>query len=109
MKKTNSHISKNNDSKVLNERLPFFDRPEVIKWILRLFYIACAVLLALDFIIHRYIYTDIEKVPAFYAIYGCAACVILVLVATQMRKLLMRDEEYYEPSAQNENNKQKGG
>jgi hypothetical protein len=32
----------------------------------------------------------------FYAIYGFVACVILVLVAKEMRKLVMRDEDYYD-------------
>ena len=73
----------------------FFDRPEVIKWMLRIFYSICIVLVIVDFIIHRHIVTDVEKIPAFYAIYGFVACVLLVLVASQMRKLLMRGEHYY--------------
>lgn len=75
----------------------FFDRPATIKWILRIFYFICIVLAAADFVIHRHTYTEMEKIPTFYAAYGFIACVILVLIATQMRKWLMRGEEYYEP------------
>jgi hypothetical protein len=74
----------------------FFDRPQTIKWILRIFYSICVLLVIVDFIVHRHIETAIEKVPAFYAIYGFVACVILVLIATEMRKVLMRDEHYYD-------------
>ena len=33
--------------------------------------------------------------PASYAIYGFAACVILVLLGIVLRRLVMRDENYY--------------
>lgn len=74
----------------------FFYRPEVIQWILRVFYAICVVLVVVDFLVHRHIVSNIEKIPAFYAIYGFIACVILVLIATEMRKMLMREEHYYE-------------
>ena len=32
----------------------------------------------------------------FYAGYGFVACVLLVLIAKEMRKLLMRREDYYD-------------
>lgn len=82
----------------------FFDRPIVIKWILRLFYISCVLLVVADFIVHRHIYTDMEKIPTFYALYGFIACVVLVLIATQMRKLLMREESYYDSAETTEQN-----
>ena len=55
-----------------------------------------ALLVVVDFIYHRHVHHPWEKVPAFYCLYGFAACVVLVLIATQMRKLVMRDEEYYD-------------
>lgn len=33
--------------------------------------------------------------PASYAIYGFVACVILVLLGIVLRRLVMRDEDYY--------------
>jgi hypothetical protein len=38
-----------------------------------------------------------ETWPGFYALFGFAACVSLVLAAKQLRKLVMRPEDYYEP------------
>ena len=74
----------------------FFDKKENIKKILYVFYALCALLFAADFVIHRHIYHSWEELPGFYAIFGFVACVVLVLLATQMRKLLMRGEDYYE-------------
>lgn len=79
-----------------NEPKDFFDKPENIKKILKIFYIACAVLVVADFIVHRHIYHSWENIPAFYAIYGFVGCVILVLIAKEMRKFLMRGEDYYD-------------
>lgn len=75
----------------------FLDKKENIQKILYVFYAICGLLFAADFVIQRYIYHSWERLPGFYAIYGFVACVVLVLLATLMRKFLMRDEEYYEP------------
>ena len=79
-----------------NEKNYFFDKKENIQKILYGFYALCAVLLAADFIIHRHTYHSWEQLPGFYPIFGFAACVALVLVATQMRKMLMKPENYYD-------------
>ena len=88
------------------EQTHFFDKPKNVTLILRIFYFLCAVLVLLDFVVHRHIYTEIESVPTFYALYGFVACVVLVLIATQMRKWLMRDENYYGDVPQNDANVQ---
>ncbi len=79
-----------------DEPQDFFDKPENIKLILKIFYAICVVLVLVDFIVHRHIYHSWENIPAFYAIYGFVGCVILVLVAKEMRKFLMRGEDYYD-------------
>ena len=81
-----------------NEPEDFFDKPKNVKLILRVFYVLSALLVIIDFFYERKPHDPHpwEWIPAFYAIYGFVACVILVLIATQMRKLLMRDEDYYE-------------
>lgn len=56
----------------------------------------CGLLFVTDFIYHRHIVHPWEELWGFYAIYGFVSCVVLVLVAKQMRKLLMRKEQYYE-------------
>ena len=36
-----------------------------------------------------------ERWPGFYSLYGFIGCVALVLGAKELRKLIMRDEDYY--------------
>lgn len=79
-----------------HQTIGFFYRKDVIRWFLRIFYFCCAALLIADFIIHRHIVTDIERIPTFYAIYGLISCVVLVYLAKWLRILLIRDENYYD-------------
>lgn len=74
----------------------FFDKPKNVDIILKVFYVICALLVILDFVVHRHIYVSFEEIPAFYAIYGFVACVVLVVLAKVMRKVLMREETYYD-------------
>ena len=78
------------------ERNHFFDDPANVKKVLRVFYVICAVLLLADFAVHRHVYHEWEGLWGFYALYGFVACVLLVLIAKEMRKLLMRAEDYYD-------------
>jgi hypothetical protein len=79
-----------------NEPQGFFDKPENVSKMLKVFYVICGLLVLADFVVHRHIYHDWEKIPAFYAIYGFVGCVVLVLIAREMRKVLMRSEDYYD-------------
>ena len=45
---------------------------------------------------HRHVIHAWEALPGFYPIYGFIACALLVLIAKQMRKPLMRKEDYYD-------------
>lgn len=74
----------------------FFDKPQNISKILKVFYAICILLVVADFIVHRHIYHAWEQLPAFYAIYGFVGCVVLVLIAKAMRKVLMKKEDYYD-------------
>ncbi|MCF6199451.1 MAG: hypothetical protein L3J67_08655 [Hyphomicrobiaceae bacterium] len=67
-----------------------------MKLLLAVFYTICVLLVVADFLIHRHITMEWEKIPAFYALYGFVACVLLVVVAKLMRKIVMREENYYD-------------
>ncbi|MCP5084409.1 MAG: hypothetical protein GY948_22190 [Alphaproteobacteria bacterium] len=73
-----------------------FDDPKNVQRLLNGFYAVCALLVVVDFFIHRHISLVWEKIPAFYAIYGFVACVVLVILAKVMRKGVMRGENYYD-------------
>lgn len=73
-----------------------FDNPRNVDRLLKGFYVICIMLVIADFIIHRHMTMGWEKIPAFYAIYGFIACVVLVVIAKWMRKVIMRKENYYD-------------
>jgi len=74
----------------------FFDKPENVNRLLKGFYAICILLVVADFVIHRHISLSWEEIPAFYALYGFIACVVLVVIAKEMRKVIMRKEDYYD-------------
>jgi hypothetical protein len=73
-----------------------FDKPRNVSRLLRGFYLICMLLFILDFILHRHAALAWEDYTGFYAIFGFVACVTLVLIAKQMRKIVMRKEDYYD-------------
>lgn len=77
-------------------RRHFFDDPVKVTWTFRLLYAACAVLLLADFVINRHVVHPWEGLPGFYAVYGFVGIVVLVLLAKQLRRVVMRDEDYYD-------------
>lgn len=79
-----------------SEKIHFFDKPENIRFVLRIFYGLCALLVALDFIVHRHTEFRWEGLYGFYPLYGFVGCVVLVFVAKWMRTFLMRPEDYYD-------------
>ena len=83
------------------EKRHFFDDPSRVRLVIRGLFAACALLLAADFFFHRHLsFREGTFAPegwwGFYGIYGFVACVLLVLGATQLRRILMRDEDYYD-------------
>lgn len=95
---------KTNTKKTSAEKIYIFDKPENVKCVLYALYLLCAGLFIADFILHRHNYHQWEEIPAFYALFGFGAYVIIVASAALLRKLVMRPEDYYEPKA----NKTKG-
>ncbi len=77
-------------------KIHLFDRPENVDRLLKGFYAVCILLVLADFVLYRHIGFGWEKIPAFYAIYGFAACVLLVVIAKKIRNVVMRKEKYYD-------------
>ena len=84
-----------------------FDEPRNVRRVLRGLYAVCAVFFLIDvvdFLLHKFARTPalrhaegpLDWLPGFYGIYGFVACAILVLAAKELRKILMRDEDYYD-------------
>ena len=79
-----------------NEKKYFFDKPGNVSRFLRVFYVICALLFLMDFVIHRHTIIKLEELHGFYAIFGFVAFVVLVEGSILLRKLVMRKEDYYD-------------
>ncbi len=93
------------NEKLSVEKKSFFDHPRNVKRLLHFLYASCALLLLLDFVIHRHAIHRWENLWGFYPIYGFVGCVILVQVAAWMRSFLMRAEDYYDSEGRNNEEK----
>lgn len=92
----NDHAAPNSD-----EKNYWFDDARNVKKILLSLYISCGGLFVADFFYHKHADLEFESWFGFHAIYGFGACVLLVLAAKVMRKVLARAENYYEDSTLN--------
>lgn len=74
----------------------WLDDPKNVDRLVRCFYAVCAVLLAIDVFVPKHGPFPIEHVFGYYGWFGFIACVALVLIAKQLRRVLMRPENYYD-------------
>ena len=73
----------------------FYDK-KVINFIVYLLYALCAAVLLVDVFHHKHGHFTFEEWFGFYALYGFVSYMVIVLSAKQLRKLLKRDEDYYD-------------
>ena len=74
----------------------WLDRPRNVSKLYYAVWCAGALLVLLDFVLHRHDEIGFAETAGFYAAYGFVACVLLVLTAKALRRLLKRSEDYYE-------------
>ena len=84
-----------------DEKKHIFDHPKNVKLVVKALYGLCIFFFLVDFVFHRHsAFHDLDLGPeewkGFYAFYGCVSCVVLVLLAKEMRKVVMRKEDYYD-------------
>ena len=79
------------------------DSPSFVKRLIWAVFIVCGFLLVIDPFVpkhegYEYKYTlfEVERWWGFYGIYGFVGCVFLVLAAKEMRRIIMKPENYYE-------------
>ena len=83
-------------TKTIDHKQHVFDKSKNVNRVLHTLYTICAALFLIDFVYARKMMHPWEAVWGFYAIYGFVACVLLVLIAKEMRRLVMRREDYYD-------------
>ncbi len=59
-------------------------------------WIVCFLLVMADPLYEKHIEFPIERVWGFFGFYGFVSCVLLVLAAKQLRKIVGRGEDYYD-------------
>ena len=66
------------------------------KWATRVLLAAGAMLVVLEFVVHRHGEIAAEDIPLFPAVYAFVICVAIVVGGIWLRKVAMRDEDYYD-------------
>jgi len=81
-----------------DDRKVWLDEPRNVKKVIRGLFAVCAVVALADLLPYKeHLHFGFEYWPGFFSIFGFVACVFLVLAATQLRKILKRGEDYYDP------------
>ena len=78
------------------EKKYWLDSSNNILIVVRMLYVTCAAVFLLDLTGLRHAEAPWEGWPGFYSLYGFIGCTALVLVAKEMRKILMRKEDHYD-------------
>ncbi|MBL4721495.1 MAG: hypothetical protein JKY20_10245 [Alphaproteobacteria bacterium] len=74
----------------------WLDRPDSAKKICWALYVLCAALFFADAFYEKHSHYAVEDWFGFYAIFGFVFSIGLVLSAKELRRLVMRKEDYYD-------------
>jgi hypothetical protein len=74
----------------------WLDDPRNVDRIAYALYAICAILIIIDMFVERHGPFAVEHLFGFYGVFGFVACVALVLAAKELRKIIMRPENYYD-------------
>lgn len=88
--------SRKNASSKHGEKRYWLDDSRNVDKIVWALYAVCGLLLVIDPLVHKHGPFAIEHWFGFYGIYGLVACIGLVLAAKELRRILMRPEDYYD-------------
>ena len=80
------------------------ENPEQVKKLRRIFYVTLALLVGIDFFIHReHAIFFWDSIPGFSALYGFISCVLIIIVSKVIGHAgLMKREDYYDLPAEGE-------
>lgn len=79
-----------------DEKQYWLDQPSTGNLIFWGLVVLCIGLTAVDLVFHRHSHFKFEERFGFYGFFGFIASIGLILAAKQMRKLLKREENYYD-------------
>ena len=98
-KSTDSHAKRSHDAateSARGEKKYWLDDLRNVRKIYGGLWIVCILLVTTDLLYEKHIEFLIERVVGFFGFYGFVACVLLVLAAKQLRKIVGRGEDYYD-------------
>ena len=64
--------------------------------IFRILLCLCTAMVILEIIVHRHVNFSWEGWPGFYGLWGFVSLLTIVILAKQLRRLIERDENYYD-------------
>ena len=79
-----------------NERTYWLDDPKSVRWIIGTLVALCAGLLLADLAYHKHTHFAFESWFGFFPVFGFLAYCCIVGSAKLLRRLVMRDEDYYD-------------
>lgn len=80
----------------VDEKKYWLDDPVNVTRLYRGLWITGIVLVLCDLLLHKHEDFTFAGWFSFYGVFGFVACVVLVVTAKGLRRLLMRGEDYYE-------------
>jgi hypothetical protein len=80
----------------MKNELKIFDNPRNVNILLRIYFVSLALLVVIGIFIPKHGDFGWENKLGFYCAYGFLSCVVLVFVAAGLRRLIKRDENYYD-------------
>lgn len=84
----------------------WLDEPRNVTRIVYALFIVCGLLLAADLFYDKHPHFSAEGWFGFYGVFGFVGSFLLVLTAKELRRVLRRDEDYYDPKAEHDQKEQ---
>jgi hypothetical protein len=91
-------MASQSDDKRPDGKRHLFDDPKNVWRVVYALHAICGLSLFAELFVRRHVGHPWEALFGFYGLYGFVACLLLVLIAKELRKVLMRPENYYEDS-----------
>jgi len=79
-----------------NDKKQWLDQSKNVTLLVRILTAVCLLLVAADLVYHKHGHFEWEMLFGFHGFFGFSAFFLLVLAGKHLRKLLMRDEDYYD-------------
>jgi hypothetical protein len=74
----------------------WLDQPANVNKLILALVVICALLVLADLFYHKHVHFAFETWFGFHAWFGFGMCVALVLIAKELRKIIKREENYYD-------------